>query len=100
MNASAYPAAGPEVVLYRTPYCGFCLMAARLLSSLHIPFREVDVTGDRERRHWLAQTSGQHTVPQIYVGQRSIGGYRELSILLRHGPERLLEIAAEEQRSA
>ncbi|MEY2932705.1 MAG: hypothetical protein RL033_3454 [Pseudomonadota bacterium] len=97
MTASANPPADPEVVLYRTPYCGFCLMAARLLSSLQIPFREVDVTGDRERRRWLAQVSGQHTVPQIFVGKRSIGGYRELSMLLRDGPERLMELAAAER---
>jgi glutaredoxin 3 len=94
MNASAGPAS-QEVVLYRTQYCGFCVMAARLLSSLHISFREVDVSGNRELRRWLVEATGQLTVPQIFVGQRSIGGYRELSALLRHGAQALHALTAE-----
>lgn len=83
----------PEVVVYRTPYCGYCVMAARLLSSHGVPFREVDVSGDMERRRWLMRVTGQRTVPQIFVGERSIGGYRELAALLRQGPEALLQPA-------
>lgn len=89
-------ATAPEVVVYRTQYCPYCMMAERLLSSLKIPFREVDVSRDRERRRWLLEVTGQQTVPQIFVGQRSIGGYRELSVLLRDGPERLARLAAEQ----
>lgn len=93
MTSPALPAL-PEVVLYRTRYCGYCVMAARLLSSLSIPFREIDVSGNAERRRWLARVTGQPTVPQIFVGERSIGGYRELAAALRAGPEGLAELAA------
>lgn len=88
-------AALPEVVVYRTRYCGYCMMAARLLSSLQIPFREVDVSGDPERRRWLARVTGQRTVPQIFVGERSIGGYTELAAVLRADPHGLAKLAGQ-----
>jgi len=81
--------AQPEVVVYRTRYCPYCLLAVRCLSSHGIAFREVDVSADSERRRWLARATGQRTVPQIFVGERSIGGYAELRALLRGGPEAL-----------
>lgn len=84
----------PEVVVYRTRYCGYCVMAARLLTSHQIPFREVDVSGDTERRRWLARVTGRQTVPQIFVGERSIGGYTELAAALRAGPDGLMQLAA------
>ena len=93
---SAQPSPGlPEVVLYRTRHCGYCVMAARLLTSHGIPFREVDVSGDAERRRWLLSATGQYTVPQIFVGTRSIGGYQELSALLRGGRAALEKLAGE-----
>ena len=61
------------------------MMAARLLTAQRIAFREVDVSGDRERRQWLAQVSGQSTVPQLFVHGRPIGGYEELSELVDSG---------------
>jgi glutaredoxin 3 len=64
-------------------------MAARLLASAGIEFDEIDVSGDLQQRRWLAQVSGQGTVPQIFVGERSIGGYSELRALLSGGPSAL-----------
>jgi glutaredoxin 3 len=87
-------AVSPPVVVYRTRYCPYCGMATRLLSDFQIPFREVDVSGDRERRRWLAAVTGQSSVPQIFVGEQPIGGYAELRALLRRGPEVLLRSAA------
>jgi glutaredoxin 3 len=77
--------AGSEVVVYRTRYCPYCTLATRLLSENGVGFREVDVSGDPARRRWIAHQSGQRTVPQIFVGERSIGGYSELRDLLRGG---------------
>jgi glutaredoxin 3 len=75
----------PKVVMYRTPYCPYCTMAARLLKELDLPFEEVDVTGDHVRRNWLLEASGQRTVPQIFINGRSVGGYDDLSALVRRG---------------
>jgi glutaredoxin len=60
-----------------------------LLTSLGIEFEEIDVSGDLERRRWLARISGQRTVPQIFVGETAIGGYSELRALLSGGPSAL-----------
>ena len=88
--------AQPDVVVYRTRHCPYCLLAARCLSSFGIAFREIDVSADPERRRWLAQATGQRTVPQIFVGERSIGGYAKLRELLRGGPAALRGLSSEE----
>ena len=75
----------PKVVMYRTPYCPYCTMAERLLSQKGIPFTEVDVSSDPERRRWLVTATGQRTVPQIFINGRSIGGFQELSGIARRG---------------
>lgn len=73
------------VVAYTTPWCGYCIAARRLLKKLHIPFVEVDVSGNPEARAWLREVSGQRTVPQIFLGGRSIGGFVELLALSKSG---------------
>jgi len=88
--------AASEVVVYRTRYCPYCTLATRLLSANGVGFREVDVSGDPARRRWIARESGQRTVPQIFVGQRSIGGYSELRHLLRGGAAALFSASLEE----
>jgi glutaredoxin 3 len=60
-------------------------MAARLLSKLDLEFEEIDVSGDTERRRWLLAVSGQRTVPQIFINGRSVGGFDDLSALVRRG---------------
>jgi len=73
------------VVVYTTPLCPYGVAAKRLLTQRGIAYEEVDVAGDRAAREWLAETSGQLTVPQIYIRGRSIGGYTELAALDRRG---------------
>jgi glutaredoxin 3 len=75
----------PRVVVYRTPYCPYCTMAERLLTQEGIPFEEIDVSSDPERRRWLISATGQRTVPQIFINGRSVGGFTELSALHRRG---------------
>jgi glutaredoxin 3 len=74
-----------DVVIYVTDTCGFCRMAEGLLRRRQIPFEAVDVTYSSEARTWLVETTRQRTVPQIFIKQRSIGGYSELSALERSG---------------
>ncbi len=69
------------VKVYYTPWCGFCTRARRLLDARAIPYEAIDVDGDTDTREWLCEATGQHTVPQIFIGEESIGGYSELSHL-------------------
>lgn len=75
----------PPVKIYTTPYCPYCHAAKGLLDEKGVSFTEIDVTGDHEERARLAQVTGQRTVPQIFIGEESIGGYDELSALERAG---------------
>lgn len=69
------------VKIYTTPYCPYCHAAKDLLADKGVEFTEIDVTGDHAERARLAEVTGQRTVPQIFIGERSIGGYDELSAL-------------------
>jgi glutaredoxin 3 len=69
------------VRIYTTGYCSFCKMSKGLLARKKVAYDEIDVTNDPETRDWLVRETGQRTVPQIFVGERSIGGYDELRAL-------------------
>ena len=85
------------VTLYATPFCGYCSAARRLLADKGIEFEEVDLFAEPERRaEMVARAKGARTVPQIFVGERSIGGYSELRQVLRGGAAALLGPTSEE----
>jgi glutaredoxin 3 len=73
-----------RIVLYTTPFCGFCHAAKRLLARKGQEFIEIDVSGDPEKREeMVARALGGRTVPQIFIDGRHIGGYDELAALER-----------------
>jgi glutaredoxin 3 len=74
-----------RVVVYTTTYCPYCVRATALLRKKGVPFEEIDVTGDDEQRRWLRDASGRHTVPQIFINDRPIGGFDELAALEKSG---------------
>jgi glutaredoxin 3 len=71
----------PEVTLYTTRVCPYCIAAKRLLSRRGVSYKEIDVSADPEKRAWLVQATGRRTVPQIFIGSEAIGGYDELRAL-------------------
>lgn len=73
------------VEVYTTTFCPYCVRAKSLLSRRQIPFVEIDVTGDDDKRRWLVEATGRRTVPQIFIGGKSIGGSDELHELDRTG---------------
>ncbi len=80
-----------DVKVYTTNYCPYCVRAKGLLSRKKVPFTEIDVTHDDEKRAWLTEATGQRTVPQIFIGGRSVGGCDDLHALDRSGElDRLL----------
>ena len=70
-----------KITIYTADYCGFCHAAKALLTRKGVPFDDVDVTHDPAARRDVAQRSGQSTVPQIFIGDESIGGFAELQTL-------------------
>ena len=74
-----------KVTLYTTEPCGFCRQAKALLTARGIEFEEVNLARDVEGRARLVAGTGQMTFPQVLVGERSIGGFRELLEADREG---------------
>ena len=69
----------PSVKIYTTNYCGYCAAAKAFLRKKGLTFEEIDVTSDDHARARLVDLSGgQRTVPQIFIGNKHIGGYTDL----------------------
>jgi glutaredoxin 3 len=66
------------VTLYTTEPCGFCRQAKALLQARGVEYREVNLAKDPDGRADLVALTGQMTFPQIVIGERAIGGFREL----------------------
>ncbi len=74
------------VEIYTKPTCGYCFAAKRLLSERGVSYSEIDVMRSPEsRQEMLQRSNGRHTVPQIFVGDMHVGGYDDLSSLVRAG---------------
>ena len=74
-----------KVTVYTKQSCPFCVRAKRLLEKKGVAFEEVSVEGKDDLRAWLVEKSGQMTVPQIFVGERSLGGFSDIDALDREG---------------
>jgi glutaredoxin 3 len=66
------------VTLYTTEPCGFCRQAKALLQARGVDYREVNLAKDPVGRAELVALTGQMTFPQVVIGQRAVGGFREL----------------------
>jgi glutaredoxin 3 len=82
------------VILYTTEPCGFCRQAKTLLQSRGVDYSEVNLAKDPVGRANLVARTGQMTFPQIVVGERAIGGFRELLEADRAGVLQTLLAAA------
>ncbi len=70
-----------KVTVYVTNYCPYCVKAKALLTKRGIEFDVVDVTNDQAKRDWLVKASGMRTVPQIFIGEESVGGSDDIYAL-------------------
>ncbi len=75
----------PKVTVYTKQSCPFCVRAKRLLERKGVAYEEIGVEGDDGLRRWLVEKTGQMTVPQIFVGERSLGGFSDVDALDREG---------------
>jgi glutaredoxin 3 len=76
----------PEVVMYSTTWCGYCQRARGLLQRKGVAIHEIKVDEDPSQRDVMVNKSGgRRTVPQIFIGERHVGGYDDLAALERAG---------------
>ena len=71
----------PEILVYHMPYCPYCSWAKQLLDAKQVQYTLLDVTSDEMLRQQMEDRSGRNSVPQIFIGERHIGGYDDLSAL-------------------
>lgn len=76
----------PEIVMYSTGWCPYCVRARTLLERKGLAFREIKIDEDpAERDAMLARSGGRRTVPQIFVGDHHVGGFDDLYALDKAG---------------
>ncbi len=76
----------PKITLYLTGACPFCHMAERLLIAKGvIEIDKVRVDLDPVKRAEMMTKTGRRTVPQIYIGERHVGGFDDLAALDKAG---------------
>lgn len=75
-----------KVLMYATGVCPYCVMAERLLRAKGVSdIEKIRVDLDPARREEMMSRTGRRTVPQIYIGERHVGGFDDLSALDREG---------------
>ena len=73
------------IVMYTTRFCPFCIRARMLVEHKGWEYEDLAVDGNPALRAEMMEKSGRHTVPQIWIGERHIGGCDELMALERAG---------------
>lgn len=72
----------PEVTIYTSDACGYCVRAKRLLERKGVDYEQIHIARwDGEARMRLAELTGRHTVPQILVDGEALGGYDDIKAL-------------------
>ena len=71
----------PKITLYVTGWCPYCQRAGGLLTQKNLAFERIDVDDDEKFRQDMIARSGRRTVPQIFIGDKHIGGCDDLFAL-------------------
>jgi glutaredoxin 3 len=74
-----------QIKIYTTKTCHYCTSAKALLDRKHLTYQEIFVDADPAKREEMERLSGRRTVPQIFIDDKSIGGYDDLSALDKSG---------------
>ena len=70
-----------NVEIYTKSWCGYSSAAKAFLDARGVPYTEIDVTADPVTEQVMIKWSGRHTVPQIFIDGRAIGGHDDLVAL-------------------
>ena len=71
----------PDVVMFCTDVCPYCQRAEKLLKSKGVKIKKIRVDQERSKLKEMIKRTGCNTVPQIYIGEKHVGGFDELSEL-------------------
>ncbi|MFP5405077.1 MAG: glutaredoxin 3 [Gammaproteobacteria bacterium] len=75
-----------RILMYSTAVCPYCQRAEMLLKSRGVDrIEKVRIDTNPERRDEMIAKTGRRTVPQIFIGERHVGGFDDLAALDRAG---------------
>ncbi|SOC84393.1 glutaredoxin 3 [Ensifer adhaerens] len=69
------------VTIYTRQMCGYCSAAKALLDRKGVNYTEHDASFDPKRRQEMMERSGRTTFPQIFIGEKHVGGCDDLHAL-------------------
>ena len=70
-----------DVVLYTTSWCPYCTRARALFTAKGVAFTDIDIEATPGARQQMQARSGRTSVPQIFVGDRHLGGFDDTKAL-------------------
>ena len=74
-----------KIEIYSKGYCPYCRKTKATLESLGVEFTEYEVTNDADLAQEMRTRSKRHTVPQVFIDGKHIGGSDEFHAALRNG---------------
>jgi glutaredoxin 3 len=74
-----------EVLIYSTGACPYCVMARQLLQKKGVRYTEVRVDQEPARRAEMERLSRRRSVPQIFIGERHVGGFDDMARMEHRG---------------
>lgn len=70
-----------NVIIYSSAHCPYCVRAKRLLDAKNVTYTEIRVDEDPSQREAMIAKSNRQTVPQIFIDEKSIGGFDDMYAL-------------------
>ncbi|OFW85415.1 MAG: glutaredoxin 3 [Alphaproteobacteria bacterium RIFCSPHIGHO2_01_FULL_40_8] len=70
-----------KIIIYTTQLCPYCVRAKMLLLKKGLVFEEIKVADDKIREEMVKKSNGRMSVPQIFIGEKHIGGCDDLYAL-------------------
>ena len=68
----------PQIRMYSTQICPYCIRAERLLNNKGVQVDKILVDRNPQEMNTMIEITGRRTVPQIFIGDRHVGGYDDL----------------------
>jgi glutaredoxin 3 len=75
----------PAITIYTKSWCPYCDAAKELLRQKGAAFDEIDVSNGEKQAAMAQRAGGRRTVPQIFIGDRHVGGCDDLYALEKAG---------------
>jgi len=74
-----------KITIYSTTWCPSCVSAKKLLDAKGLSYEEINIEEVNISREQLLEITGGHTVPQIVINNKTIGGFENLMMLNQNG---------------